>query len=58
MEEWCKGTPLDTTIYREALFNNINCNYGVEGLVASFYVVIINMYVIFEIFEGGMRRWW
>ena len=34
--EWCKGTPLDTTIYREALHNNINDNYDVEGLVVSF----------------------
>ena len=23
VEEWCKGTPLDTTIDREALHNNI-----------------------------------
>ena len=36
MEEWCKGTPLDTTIYREALYNNIDDNNDVVGLVASF----------------------
>jgi len=36
VEEWCKGTPLDTTIYREALHNNIHHNKGVEGLVATF----------------------
>ena len=36
VEEWCKGTPLDTTIYREALHNNIHCNNQVEGLVVLF----------------------
>ena len=36
MEERCKGTPLDATIYREALHNNINDNYDVEGLVILF----------------------
>ena len=36
MEEWCKGTPLDATIYREALYNNIHCDNNVEGLVVSF----------------------
>ena len=35
VEEWWKGTPLDATIYREALHNNIHCNKGVEGLVVS-----------------------
>ena len=54
---WCKGTPLDTTIYTEALYNNIHDNNWVEGLVVSVYVVRINMFVIFEIFEGGIRRW-
>ena len=36
VEEGCKGTPQDTTIYREALYNNINGDGKVEGLVASF----------------------
>ena len=36
VEEWCKGTPLDTTIYREALHNNIHYNYDGVGLVVSF----------------------
>ena len=36
MEEWCKGTPLDATIYREASYNNIHYNYDGVGLVVSF----------------------
>ena len=36
VEEGCKGTPQDTTIYREALHNNIHYNNEVEGLVISF----------------------
>jgi len=36
VEEWCKGTTLDTTIYKGILHNNIHYNYDVEGLVASF----------------------
>ena len=36
IEIWCKGTPLDATTYREALYMNINDNNEVEGLVASF----------------------
>ena len=35
-EEWCKGTPLDATTYREALYNNIHDNNEMERLVASF----------------------
>ena len=35
VEEWCKGTPLDTTIYRDALNNNIHDNNNVHGLVVS-----------------------
>lgn len=49
VEEWCKGTPLDTTSLPEALYNNLNDGGKVEGLVVSFYVVEINIYVIFEI---------
>ena len=36
MEEWCKGTPLDTTTLTEALHNNIHRINDVVGLVASF----------------------
>jgi len=36
VEKWCKGTPLDTKIYRETLYNNIHDNNDVEGLVISF----------------------
>ena len=36
VEEGCKGTPQDTTIYREALYNNINGDGKVEALVTSF----------------------
>ena len=61
VEKWCKGTPLDTTISTEALYNNIHCNYDLLWLVASFHVVGINMYVIFEILrvvwgDGGSER--
>ena len=33
--EWCKGTPLDTTIYREALYNNKHGDGKVDWLVVS-----------------------
>ena len=33
---WYKVTPLDTTIYREALYNNKDGSYGVVGSVVSF----------------------
>ena len=36
MEEWCKGTPLDATIYRDTLYNNKDDNNGLKGLVVSF----------------------
>ena len=36
VEEWCKGTTLDTTIYKGILHNNIHYNNEVEGLVISF----------------------
>jgi len=35
VEIWCKGTPLDATIYNGALHNNIHDNNDVEGLVVS-----------------------
>ena len=35
VEEWCKGTPLDTTIYREALYNNKHGDGKVDWLVVS-----------------------
>ena len=55
VEEWCKGNPLDTTIYREALHNNIHCNNQVEGLVVLFTSRGLICLSFFEIFEGGMR---
>ena len=36
MEEWCKGTPLDATTSKDALYNNINGDGKVEGFVVSF----------------------
>jgi len=35
VEEWCKGTPLDTIIYRKVLHNNIHYNCDGGGLVVS-----------------------
>ena len=35
VEEWCKGTPLDTTIYRDTLYSNIHYNCDGGGLVVS-----------------------
>ena len=36
VEEWCKGTPLDTTTSKVTLHNNINGDGKVEGLVVLF----------------------
>ena len=36
VEKLCKGTPLDATTFIEARHNNIDDNYDVAGLVASF----------------------
>ena len=49
VEEGCKGTPQDTTIYREALYNNINGDGKVEGLVASFTWSRLTCLSFFEI---------
>ena len=55
MEEWCKGTPLDTTIYREASYNNIDDNNDVVWVVISCMRWGLICLSFFEIFEGGMR---
>ena len=58
MEEWCKGTPLDTTIYEVTLYNNIHDNNDVKGLVASFTSRGLTCMSFFEISRVVMRRWW
>ena len=54
VEEWCKSTPLDTTTSKVTLYNNINGDGKVEGLVVLFTWWRLICILFFEIFEGGV----